>query len=211
MTRGRSRPLQLGRLARGSPWLTLACVAAGGLASVWPGAGAALQYDRQLVAAGEAWRLVTAQFVHWTPRMTLIDLGAILVLGGWLETHGWRRQVAAALAAALAVTALYLPLSALGLYRGSSGLGSALFVLAALTALTTASRGSRWFAALALAGFVAKLFLDLAGLAFVASGPLPAGIAAVPGVHLLCGAAGALAWRRSPATANGPGQPATLS
>lgn len=85
--------------------MTLAFVAAGGLASIWPGAGAVLQYDRQLVAAGEAWRLVTAQLVHWTPRMTLTDLGALLVLGGWLETDGRRRQVAAALAAALAVTA----------------------------------------------------------------------------------------------------------
>lgn len=143
--------------------------------------------------------------------MTLTDLGALLVLGSWLERDGRRRQVAAALAAALAVTACYLPLSALGLYRGSSGLGSALFILAALTVLTAASRGSRRLAALALAAFAAKLFLDLAGLPFVASGPLPVGIAAVPAVHLLCGAAGALAWRRSPADVKAPGQPATLS
>jgi hypothetical protein len=181
--------------ARRFPWLTLVLVAAGDLVAAWPGAGTALQYDRRLVAAGEAWRLLTAQLVHWTARMSVTDLGALLVLGSWLETQARRRQAAAALAAALAATAAFLPLSHLDLYRGSSGLGSALVVVAALAAPSgAASRGARGLAALALAGFAAKLLLDAAGITLTGAGPLPAGVAAAPAAHLLGAAAGALAF-----------------
>lgn len=184
------------------PWLTLSLVAAGGLVAAWPGAGTALQYDRRLVGAGEVWRLLTAQLVHWTARMGVVDLGALLVLGSWLETQARRRQAAAALAAALAATAAFLPLSHLDLYRGSSGLASALFVVAALAALTAASsRGARWLAALALAGFAAKLLLDAAGITSPAAGPLPEGIGAAPAIHLVGGGAGALAFARVPGRA----------
>jgi hypothetical protein len=197
--------------ARRFPWLTLALVAAGGLAAAWPRAGTALQFDRRLVAAGEAWRLLTAQLVHWTARMSVADLGALLVLGSWLESQARRRQAAAALAAALAATAAFLPLSHLDLYRGSSGLGSALLVLAALAALSGggASRGARGLAALALAGFAAKLLLDASGIDLAGAGPLPAGVAAAPAAHFLGAAAGALAFTTvAPAGSGHQRQPA---
>jgi hypothetical protein len=47
------------------PWLTLTLVALCMVAD-----GTAFQYERYRVAEGEAWRLLTGQMVHWTPRTT---------------------------------------------------------------------------------------------------------------------------------------------
>lgn len=190
--------------ARRCPWGTLAFVATGCLVAACPGAGAALQYDRRLVAGGEVWRLLTAQLVHLTMRMGVADLGAILILGSWLEIQAGKRQTAAAaLALALGATAAFLPLSSFDIYRGSSGLASALFVLAALDTQTSSrTRLGRGLAATALTGFAAKLLAEAAGVAPIAAGQLPPGIAVATAVHLLGGAAGALAaqlpaWRRA--------------
>jgi rhomboid family GlyGly-CTERM serine protease len=177
------------------PWVSAALVALAALLVALPGSGEALEYDRARVAAGEVWRLATAQAVHWTPRMALADLGAILVLGAWLERSGQRKRmlVATFLGAALALAGVALLLPRLALYRGSSASASALFVLAALEIVRhPPRRGARALALAALLLFAAKVAWEaLTGQPLFAA-PLPPGVAVVPLAHLLGGAAGGL-------------------
>lgn len=187
------------------PWMTVTLVA---LCSVLN--GDALQYER----SGEAWRLLTGQMVHWTPRMAFFDLGMLLGLGAWLEIRGDRRLAAATLALGAALTALAVHLSPdLSIYRGSSGMASALFVLAAFRIADSPDRWTRTLAVAAVALFLSKAaFESLAGETLFA-GELPEGVRVVPLVHLLGGLAGAIAvpsgrgasWRPRAGSAARPG------
>ena len=78
------------------PWITVTLVALCAVASFAP--ADALEFDRTRVAAGEIWRLVTGQLVHWTPRMAAFDVGMLLGLGIWLEVRGDRRLMVTSLA-----------------------------------------------------------------------------------------------------------------
>jgi rhomboid family GlyGly-CTERM serine protease len=177
--------------------VTAGTVAACVLASSLPGGGEVLQYDRARVADGELWRLLTGQMTHWTARMAAVDLAVLLALGVWLEMGGRRRAVALALGIGALLTAagVELLLPGLGVYRGSSGLASALFVLAALEAMRPPARlPSRAMAAGALLLFAAKVTWETAGGHPLFAGGLPAEVAPVPLVHLLGGLGGALAF-----------------
>src|SRR5947209_1606633 len=172
------------------PWLTVTLAALCAAASLVP--AAALEYDRGRVAAGEVWRLLTGQLVHWTPRMALFDLGMLLGLGAWLEMRGDRRLAIMALALGGGLTALAVDALSPGLlvYRGSSGLASALFVLAAVRVAESRDPWTRVLAKAAVALFLAKAGCEaVAGQALFA-GPLPPGVGVVPLVHLLGGLGG---------------------
>jgi len=182
------------------PWViltALAAMAACAVASALPGGGALLEYDRARVAGGEVWRLLTGQMVHWTARMALADLAVLLGLGLWLEIGGRRRALLLALALGAAVTALGVQFFQPGLavYRGSSGLAAALFVLAALEAMRPPA-GQRSFrlAACALLLFTAKVAWETAGGTPLFAGDLSDGVAATPLIHLLGGLAGLAAF-----------------
>jgi hypothetical protein len=176
------------------PWMSVGLVALCAAASF---SGTALQYER----SGEVWRLLTGQLIHWTPRMALFDLGMLLGLGAWLEIRGDRRLAAVSLALGAVLTAVAVHLSPdLFLYRGSSGLASALFVLTAFRIAGSPDPWTRALAVSAVALFLAKAaFESLAGQTLFA-GPLPDGVRVVPLVHLLGGLAGVahLAKRSSP-------------
>jgi rhomboid family GlyGly-CTERM serine protease len=177
------------RAIRRFPWITAGLAAVCALATLVP--PEMLQYDRARVEAGELWRLFTGQMVHWTLRMALLDLGMLLGLGAWLEAQGDRQRVALALllSASLTVLAVAALSPCLSLYRGSSGMASALFVGAALRISKTGRcpRLLGWTAILLFLGKAA--FETLAGKALFA-GPLPDGVEVVPLVHLLGGMGG---------------------
>ena len=181
------------------PWLTaglaVLCAAALFLSAE------ALQYDRTRVEAGEVWRLLTGQMVHWTARMAALDLGMLLGLGAWLEARGDRRFAALALVFGGALTALAVHAFSprLNLYRGSSGLASALFVLAAIRIARSPARAPRALAMLAVGLFLAKAVWELVTGQAIFAGPLPAGVEVVPLVHLFGGLGGAVAAGLAPA------------
>jgi rhomboid family GlyGly-CTERM serine protease len=163
-----------------------------------------LQYDRAQVAAGQVWRLLTGQMVHWTARMAVADLAVLLALGLWLETGGRRRALLLALilGAIGVVLGVQLLPPGLTLYRGSSGLASALFVLTALEAARPPARPSaRLLALAALLLFAAKIAWEAAGGHPLFAGTLPPGVEVAPAVHLLGGLAGAIAFVSSPPAA----------
>ncbi len=175
------------------PWVSDALAVICLAIALVPGSAETLQYDRGRVTDGEVWRLLSGQMVHWTARMALADLGVLLGLGAWLEARGERRGVVLALIFGAAFTALAVHALSpdLLVYRGSSGLASALFVLAALVVARSPGRGPRALALLAVALFLAKAgWESLTGQALFA-GPLAPGVRVVPLVHLLGGLAGA--------------------
>jgi len=168
------------------PWVTGGIVAACAAASSLPGGGESLQYDRARVAAGEVWRLLTCQMVHWTARMAIADLAVLFALGLWLESGGRRRGLlfALGLGALLVAVGVQLLRPDLALYRGSSGLASALFVLTALEAMRPPARhAARLLAACALVLFAAKVAWETAGGRPLFAGVLSDGVAAIPLVH----------------------------
>lgn len=175
------------------PWMTAGLIVLGAAASLL--SAEALQYDRARVEAGEVWRLLTGQMVHWTARMAALDLGMLIGLGAWLEARGDRRSAGLALLLGAGLTALAIQVFSpnLILYRGSSGLASALFVLAALRIARSEARMPRALALLALGLFLAKAAVELVTRQAIFAGPWPAGVEVVPLVHLLGGLGGAAA------------------
>jgi rhomboid family GlyGly-CTERM serine protease len=173
------------------PWVTVGLAAASLLASFATGAPEALEYRRSQVSSGEIWRLLTGQMVHWSPRMTCVDLGMVLLLGAWLE---WRSRRLAVIT--LAVAAVLVGLGVHGLtrlseYRGSSGLGSALFVAVAVEIWRTAPRARlRYLSLGALLLFFAKAAWEMLTARCLFAGPFPPGVEVAPTAHLLGGLAG---------------------
>jgi rhomboid family GlyGly-CTERM serine protease len=148
-----------------------------------------LEYDRAAVNGGQLWRPLSGQLVHWTARMTLLDLGIILLLGAWLERRSRKLLVISLISAAMIIGAgLHLLPSGLDFYRGSSGLATALFVCVALILLREKWRG---LALLALLLLIAKMLWEWWSGAPIAAGDLPDGVSVTPLVHLLGAIAGA--------------------
>jgi len=176
---------------RRPPVLTLALttVALGLLLA--PDWSAALEFRRERVLAGELWRVWSGHLVHATPRLAVLDLAVLALLGAW-----WERRSRRALAWILASSALAASLALLAFgtferYTGSSALDAGLFVAAAL-ALALGTRGAaRLACALLVLAFAAKCALEAAGYgALFAS--LPAGASVAAEAHAAGGLAGAL-------------------
>ena len=101
-----------------------------------PGWAGRLQLDREAVARGEIWRLVTCHWTHWSARHLLWNLAVFAVLAVLCESRGRRAFLAAVVSSALLIPpVLWIALPDLEAYRGLSGIDSALFVLAAMLLL----------------------------------------------------------------------------
>lgn len=184
-------PRRAGALA-----LTLALAAPALLLAGWPAATAQLEYDRERIAAGETWRLVTCHWTHWTWNQTLLDLAGfavplLLCLGASRRRTGWALG-----ASCVAIpSAVWIGLPEMVRYRGLSGLDSALFVLLGLLLLKRPAvrRDPRlaWAVGLALTCFAAKVAFEIASgtTAFADD----ATFVPVPLAHLVGAACGALA------------------
>lgn len=175
------------------PWLTLALASVAALTLLAPGWTVALEYSRDHVEAGEVWRLVTGQFVHWSFRMAVLDLGAVLLLCFALERRSPATAGAVVVTALVAVASGFHFLAAdVDRYRGASGLASALFVALALElARRTPSGAVRVVSILALSCFGLKLALEASTGLALAAGPLPPGVRSAPLIHALGAVAGA--------------------
>lgn len=170
-------PLLLGAAA--------AVAAAGGEA-----ARVALRWDREALAAGEAWRLVTGHLTHLGPQHLLLNLAGLALV--WLlvgERLPERRWWLVAALGALAIDAGFWWLdTGLGWYVGLSGVLHALFAAGIVAGLAAAPVESAVLGAV-LAGKLA--FEQL-------SGPLPgsevsSGGPVIVNAHLYGAIAGALA------------------
>ncbi|HZN37908.1 MAG TPA: rhombosortase [Planctomycetota bacterium] len=180
------------------PLVTFALAAIAGLVAVAPELQPHLVGARAAVAAGEAWRLVTAHFVHASSSHFAWDLAAFAVLGVLCERAGRTRFVACLCTSALLIPAgLWLWQPSLSSYCGLSGMDSALFALLVADVLRRAAAarqpGLVVAASLVAAGFVAKIGYEFttASTVFVEAAGVPVPLAHVIGavVGLLCGRA----------------------
>ena len=111
-----------------SPSLLLALIALG--VHFTPAIANGLQFDRVAVAAGQFWRLATCHLTHWSADHLFWDVLMFAALGMICEqmsrVHTRRCLIAAAAVIPLAV---WLTLPNITIYRGLSGIDSALFGL----------------------------------------------------------------------------------
>lgn len=173
---------------RDLPLVTATIAAAALVASVFPTLSMLLEYDRAAILSGQAHRLLTGHLVHWSFDHLLWDVVMFAALGAFLERHS-RRLLTAVLAASVAgiSASLWFLAPEVLIYRGLSGLDSALFaaVLVVLLADALASRHRTITVIVGLlaAAFVAKLgYETTTGLTlFVDSAK--AGFTPLPFVH----------------------------
>lgn len=127
-----------------------------------PGWAEHLQWDRGAVARGEAWRLVTCHWTHWSVRHLAWDLATFVLLALLCEARGRRAFLTAVASSALLIPLiLWIALPSLETYRGLSGIDSALFVLAAVLLLREKPwSGPALAAGVALLGFLLKVVYE---------------------------------------------------
>ena len=147
------------------------------------GVAGLLAYDRDAVASGEAWRLVTSLAMHWSWVHAAADGFLIALLSLAIARREGRRVLLALAGFAIVTQAAALAgLSGAAHYRGSSGIAWALGAFALVRMFE-----GRWRAkAAAAAGLTA---FAVAPPLLGASAVLPAGVLPDPAMHL----AGALA------------------
>jgi|GEM_PF-314597 len=182
----------------------LAGVAAAATVGLVPAVARWFEYDRVRIASGEYWRLVTGHLAHVSFEHFAWDVAAFVVAGivcaRLAPSLAWKTIAASAAAVPAALWALSPELE---LYRGLSGIDSALFAAAAVwigaEAVARRDRVEAGLVGLAGGGFVAKIGYEwIVGDPFFLGGS--SGMVAVPlahGVGALTGLAVAIAGRNA--------------
>lgn len=157
-----------------------------------PAAIRALEFDREQIALGQAWRVFTGHWVHLDARQLGWNLAVLIPAGVWAEKiMPLRARVLYLVAPALIGSVLYFALPQLARFGGLSGVCAAVVAFLAMAQLRLAEP-DRWFWRLVLA----LLALKIAAEAIVASrwvSHFPDPVAqAVPLAHLAGIAAGSL-------------------
>lgn len=99
---------------------------------VFDAAPEALVYDRQLIATGEVWRLITAHWVHSDAEHLMWNVAALLMLASFIEIlFGYKYLYVGLVAGILGVGAwMWIGMPMLVLYCGLSGiLNTLLFII----------------------------------------------------------------------------------
>ena len=174
-----------------------AIVLAGTVAQLVPGAPTALEYTRVAVEAGQWWRLVTGNFVHFGWGHVAGDLSAFVVLC-WIARCRGRHMLRVVIASAFAVgLGVHLAAPECSVYRGISGVyyGVMTFALIAMIRRDGGRKAFLWGAILAALLF--KTAYELATGTLLVQTCLPDGVAVVGMSHLTGIVAGALvaAWK----------------
>jgi rhomboid family GlyGly-CTERM serine protease len=192
MNRSSSLTVNAAGRVRGASLLLVALAAA---VSLLPGAAAWLQYDRIALADGALWRVVTSHFVHWSAEHLFWDALALGVLGWICERENVGRFLACVAASAVLIPlALWIAEPQIAVYRGLSGIDSALFAMLAARITSEAISDKNW-PRLALAGLVSTALAAKVGFELLTRGTLfvdcaAAGMTPVPLAHVIGGLVG---------------------
>ena len=164
---------------------------------IWliPGASELFEFRREAIASGEFWRAITGHVTHWNADHLLWDAVMFAVLGALVERTSRRAFLATCAVSAAAISAtLWFCRPGLELYRGLSGIDSALFVFQAgwlvREALVERRRAASLVLTVALAGFAAKIGYELVTGATLFVDSAAAGFAPLPLAHVIGGAVG---------------------
>jgi rhomboid family GlyGly-CTERM serine protease len=158
---------------------------------------AALQFDRDALAGGACWRLVTAHLTHFDGNHLAWDVGVFVALGWTSERAAPRTTARALLAAAVAITlAVWAWQPQFATYRGLSGLDCTLFALRTADLLRHQRTLPRLAGGVALVGLAGKCGFEHVTSATVFAGG--AGYDPVPLAHVVGAAVGiAVPWLES--------------
>ncbi len=152
-----------------------------------------LQFDRGRIAAGEIWRLLTGNFVHYSWPHLAANLGAFAALC-WIAEGRSRGVVAVVTLSALAVGAgVFVLAGGVTTYRGVSGIDCALaaWVLTTMAMQDGRAQGLLWTGVLSAVAFKAVFEATTGQLLLPTSAP--AGVAVVGVTHVIGLAIGLLA------------------
>ena len=181
------------------PWLTLGFSALAVAVHLVPALTLGWQFDRAAIAHGQVWRFFTAHLTHFGDDHLRWDLLAFVLLGAVAERISRPAFAMTLASSALLITTGVWIARQFTVYRGLSGIDSAVFGFVIARLLAEGWRDRHAFSitvgVLALAGFAAKCSFELAtgGTVFVDTGGT---FAPVPLAHLLGLITGAVvAWR----------------
>lgn len=184
------------------PWVTIVIAVA--CLSLWPmsGISSALEYQRDAIQGGAWWRIFTGHLVHFSGDHLFWSIAVFGVIGAMLERESRPRYLAVLLGSAAATSLAVLGLETdLQVYRGLSGIDSALFVALAAWRLTapgvanrerSAGSGERALIILKLVGFVGKTAFETFAGKPVFVGGEAIGFDPVPLAHLVGAIVGGL-------------------
>ena len=143
------------------PLVTIAAVLAAVLLHAVPGAAELLIFDRSAIAEGDGWRVITGNWIHYSPSHLAMDAGGLL-LGGWMVERRSRSLAAVCIVGGALVVGIGVFGFARDLERfgGLSGIVVAVLLLAALLETFT-EVGKRVAGAILLAAVMIKLVMEL--------------------------------------------------
>ncbi|HEU4420493.1 MAG TPA: rhombosortase [Planctomycetota bacterium] len=132
--------------------------------AAWPPLGNALELDRSVLPA-EPWRLLTCHLTHWRLDHLCWNLAVFAALGAMMEIRSRARFVGCVVVSALVISAtLVVAQPELVLYRGLSGIDSALFAAVVVVLLRDAVATRKWqtasWLALAITALLAKIAFE---------------------------------------------------
>ncbi|MFA7236998.1 MAG: rhombosortase [Phycisphaeraceae bacterium] len=139
-----------------------------GVIAFIPGAGAneALQFSRTDIAAGQWWRIITGHWTHFSFEHLLWD-GLMFASMGWVVSrYSVKRFLMCVVASAAAISlTVYAWQPQFEVYRGLSGIDTALFtaacVLAGRSAWAKRDHATMSVVGIALAGLTAKMTYEV--------------------------------------------------
>lgn len=164
-------------------WIALAVMAL--LVQLSPTAQSWLEFDRDRIAAGQAWRLLTGNFVHYSWPHLAANLGAFAALC-WIVEGRSRGVFAVVALSGLAVGAGVFGLAGgVTTYRGVSGVDCALaaWVLTTMAFQDGGPKGLAWVGVLAIVAFK-SIFEAVTGRLLLPTSA-PAGVAVVGVTHVI--------------------------
>jgi rhomboid family GlyGly-CTERM serine protease len=154
-----------GVLARRTPCASL-FLSVAAVILLLPALVAPLQYDRAAIADGEIWRLLSGHWVHSSFDHFFWDVLAFGCLGAACELRGRRQFLVCVVVSAIAISlTIWLALPEMSVYRGLSGIDSALFGLLFVELLRDGIRARKpdqvAFAVVCFLAFALKISYEL--------------------------------------------------
>jgi len=187
----------ISKYGRTWPVLTLALGLGAALAALLPSGGLAWVFDREAVAGGELWRIITCHFIHVNGSHLFLDLIVFLVLGSILEVSLRKAYLISLLAGGIAIPlGVFIFLPGLRYYCGLSGLDTAAYTLLAVHLLKTGRQQKKKMSGLimltALAGLLFKIAYEIHTGTTLFADPGTSGLIPVPLAHIIGGGIGVI-------------------
>lgn len=177
-----------------APVWTLLLLSGGLLAYIIPGMTAHLQYDRTAILAGEWWRVVTGNWVHFSASHLSYDLMALGLVGWMTERSGYPHFGLLVMLSALAIGMTLLAAQPdMQFYGGLSGIATAAIVYYALWGFREGGLW-RWMYGTVLVISFGKIILEIvSGKTLLATaGSIP--FLPVPISHITGGITACIVW-----------------